>query len=80
MAVGLVHAERERLGDAVRVHDRQQLVRAAAHAVDVVADVSVHVEDLALRQVGAKLFVPGRRELERAIDRCAHDPESSGGV
>ena len=80
MTVRLVHAECERLGDPVHIHDRQQLIRSAAHAVDVVADVRVNIEDLALRQVGTKLSVPDRGELERTIDRGTHDPESSGGV
>ena len=71
--VGLVHAEHVRPGDAVGVHDPEQLVEAALHAVDVVAEMRVDVEDVgAVRQLGAELVVPERAHLERTIDCSVH--------
>ena len=46
VAVGLVEAEHESAADAVVVHHPEQFVRPPAHAVDVVAEVYVGVEDL----------------------------------
>ena len=71
--VGLVHAEDVRPGHAVGVHDPEQLVEAALHAVDVVAEVRVHVEDLgALGKLLAQLRVPEGTERERAFVRSVH--------
>ena len=73
VAVGLVHAEDVRPGHAVGVHDPEQLVEAALHAVDVVAEVRVHVEDLcALGKLLAQLRVPEGAERERAFVRSVH--------
>ena len=51
-----------------------QLVGSAAHAVDVVADVRMRVEDLgARRQVGTELLVPHLRQLVRPLYRSPHE-------
>src|SRR5215470_11706328 len=51
-AVVLVEAEDVRAGDPVAVHDREQLVELPNHAVDVVAEMRVRVDDVrALRQL-----------------------------
>ena len=43
------------------------------HAVDVVAEMRVCVEDVgAARELGAKLGVPERAHFERAFDRSVH--------
>ena len=44
-AVGLVETERERAGDAELVEHREHLVGAAAHSVDVVAEMGVRIEE-----------------------------------
>ena len=46
VAVGLVEAEHEGARDAVVVHQLEQLVVVADHAVDVVPEVQVRVEDV----------------------------------
>ena len=70
MPVGLVEAEHERTADAVLVHHPEQLFRAAAHAVDVVAEVGVRVEDLAsARKLAQELVLPRGEELVRSVER-----------
>ena len=73
VSVGLVHAEHEGPGHAVRVHDPDELVRTALHPVDVVTEMGVRVEDVgAFGELLAQLGVPERAELERAFDRSVH--------
>src|SRR5262249_32152457 len=73
MAVGLVHAEHERARDPVAVHEALELLVAAGHAVEVVAEMEVRVEDLgAFGQLAAELLVPAFDELLRALERVLH--------
>ena len=73
VAVGLVEAEHERARDAVAAHHLGELVVVADHAVDVVPQMEVRVEDLgAGRQLAHELLVVGRAELERACERIRH--------
>ena len=77
VAVGLVHAEHERVGDAVAVHEPLELVEAADHAVDVVPEVHVHVEDLGTgRQVTPELLVVRRDQRALALECLFHRFES----
>ena len=70
MPVRLVEAEHERARDAVARHQRLELVVVADHAVDVVPQVEMHVEDVgAFGQDPRKLAVPLLHELQRACLR-----------
>ena len=74
MPVGLVQAEHEAARDAVPVHALFELLVAAGHAVDVVAEVRVRVEDLG---AGGKLGVaapPRTRRRAPGPARTAHSP------
>ena len=67
MPVGLVETEHEGPRDPVRRHQPVELVVVADHAVDVVAEVQVRVEDVrAFGEQGAKLRVVPLDELERS--------------
>ena len=68
VAVGLVEAERERARDPVGALDREQLVAVAGHAVDVLAEVRVDVEDVG---PGGKLGERERRVLLQQVVRAA---------
>ena len=66
MAVGFVETEDEGARDAVAGHDLLEGVVVADHAVDVVAEVRVDVEDVdPRRQQAPQLLVPALHELER---------------
>ena len=73
MPVGLVEAEHERARDAVVAHQRLELVVVADHAVDVVAEVEVRVEDLgAVGQQPPDLVVVAADKLQRAFEGIGH--------
>jgi hypothetical protein len=58
MPVDLVHAEHEAARDAVAVVDPLEVLVDPGHAVDVVAEVDVNIEDLrVLRQLASQLLV-----------------------
>ena len=66
MAIRLVQAEHERPRDPVRAHQVEQLAVVADHAVDVVPEVKVGVEDVGVdRQELLELPVPPFDQLER---------------
>ena len=66
MAVRLVQAEHERPRDPVGAHQLEQLVVVADHAVDVVPEVKVGVEDVGVdRQELPELPVPLFDQFER---------------
>ena len=76
MPVGLVEAEHERARDRVLVHEREQLVVVADHAVDVVAEVEVRVEDLrALGQELPDLLVVPQDKLGCTFEDVGHTPK-----
>ena len=72
MPVGLVEAEHERARDAVLGHQRLELVVVADHAVDVVAEVEVGVEDV--RPGGQQLAQLGVVALDQLRVRCRAAP------
>ena len=73
VAVGLVQAEDVAARDPVPVQDRLELVVAADHAVDVVAEVRMGVEDVrARRQLRAELGLEGGKELLCSLELLAH--------
>ena len=83
MAVGLVEAEDEGARDPVGGHDRLEQLVVADHAVDVVAEVEVRVEDVgARRQQPLELGVVEGAQLERTGDRVSHPRNltAAGGV
>ena len=81
VAVGLVEAEHEAARDPVLVHAADQVVVDAGHAVDVVPEVGVSVEDLsAVRQLAAELLVPLRHQFLRTLQRVVHGLESMCGI
>ena len=58
---------------AVAVGDARELVERAAHAVDVVAEVGVRVEDLRVRgQLAPKLLVVRREQLLGSLEHVVH--------
>ena len=61
MAVGLVHAEHEAARDAVGVADPLEVLVDPDHAVDVVAEMDVDIEDVGTcRELSPQLLVPER--------------------
>ena len=81
MPVGLVEAEHERARDRVLVHQREQLVVVADHAVDVVAEMEVRVEDLrALGQQPPDLLVVPQDELELHVRGRRPCPKPNGAA
>ena len=73
VAVGLVEAEHEGARDPVVGHHLLERVVVADHAVDVVAEMEVHVEDVrARRQQRLKLRVVDSGELERTGESVGH--------
>ena len=83
LAVRLVEAEHERAAKPVAVERPRELVVAADHPVDVVAEVRVDVEEVCpLGELAAELLVPRLdhrpRPLERRHDRRAF--QTRGGV
>ncbi len=79
MAVGLVETEHESAGDAVALLDPDELVEVADHAVDVVAEVHVRVEDLgALGQLRAHVRLEALEQRLRPGNDVGHpEPEST---
>ena len=74
LAVRLVHAEHERAGDAVGVHDPLEFLVLPAPAVDVVPEMEMRVEDLgAVGQQAPKLLVVAREQLLGARKRLVHE-------
>ena len=73
VAVGLVEAEHERARDSVRGHHPLARVVVADHAVYVVSQVQVRVEDVGARRDQAlQLLVVRRAQLERTLQRGRH--------
>ena len=73
LPVGLVEAEDVGPRDVVAVHDREELLEAAHHPVDVVAEVRMRVEDVRpCRELGAELRLEAREELLCAFQGLAH--------
>src|SRR5207249_3181190 len=73
VAVRLVHAEHERVRDAVAVHEALELLVAPDHPVDVVPEVDVGVDDLcSSRQLLLELFVPDYDELLGSFEAFFH--------
>ena len=81
MAIGLVEAEHEAARDPVLVHAADQVVVDPDHAVDVVPEVGVSVEDLgAVRQLAAQLLVPLRHQFLGTLQRVVHGFQSMCGM
>jgi hypothetical protein len=78
VAVGLVQAEHEGVGDAVLAHQALELVVVADHSVDVAAEMKVGVEDLgACREHALHLPVIPAYELESSSQCVAHPRKAS---
>ena len=73
VAVGLVHAEHERAGHVVALHAPLELLVDPAHAVDVVPQVDVRVEDLAVGNEPTQLVVVARDQLLGPIELLLHE-------
>jgi len=68
--VGLVEAEHEAARHPVPVHQLDQVVIPPDHAVDVLAEVNVGVEDLRIfGQLAPQLLVPPGEHLPCAVER-----------
>ena len=77
VAVGLIQAEHVRAGHAVALHPGHQLVEAARHPVDVVAEVDVRVVDVgAVGKLAAKLALVEREQLLGPLECVLHGAES----
>ena len=76
MAVGLVHAEHERAGHVVAIHAPFELLVDPAHAVDVVPQVDVRVEDLAVGNESTQLRVVARDQLLGPVELTLHESSS----
>ena len=74
VAIGLVQAEDVAAGHPIPVEHRLELLVPADHAVDVVAEVRVGVEDVRTgRHLGPQLGLEFGEELARAFQRL-HEP------
>ena len=74
VAVDLVHAEHEAARDPVGLVDPLEVLVDPGHAVDVVAEVDVRVEDLgALRQLARQLVVVAGDQRLRFLEHLLHD-------
>src|SRR6266542_2112639 len=68
VAIWLVEAEHEGTFDPEVVHDPKELGETAGHAVDVVAEMDVRVEDAnAVRKLGLQLVAPALEQLLRLL-------------
>jgi hypothetical protein len=79
----LVEAEHEGALESKPVEHRRELVVAPDHAVDVVPEVRVDVEEVrVLRELAAELLLPGRDDRSGTLERCHERSafQTRGGV